>query len=98
MKYPKSKDGKCLPLTIKENKKLGKNLMKLSMADLLQFKNYCLSQQDYFQRRFVKDASPNKPNSNWHIQELMYSWWSWWFHMTLYTNFTIDEKVCNLIK
>jgi len=96
-KYPKSEDGKCISLTEDENKKLGENLSKLSMSDLLSFRDYCFERQDYFQRRFVKDAHPDKPNSNWHIQERMYSWWLWWFHMTEYVRFTIDEKVHNLV-
>lgn len=94
-KYPKSKDGICFPLSVKENKILGKNLMKYSMSDLLSFRDFCFERQDYFQRRFVKGVKKGDPN--WHIQERMYSWWVWWFHMTEDVRFTIDEKVHNLI-
>jgi len=92
--YPKSSDGICASLIEKENIILGGNLMLLSVGDLISFKTYCINQQDYYQRRFVPDVK--KGDGNWPIQERMYSWWLWWFHMTEYVQFTIDKKVNDL--
>lgn len=92
-KYPKSIEGKAIPLTWEENKSLGNKLSRLSFSDLLSLREHTMERQDYFHRRFL---NVKKGDPNWHIQERMYSWWVWWFHMTTYVQYTIDEYVSTL--
>lgn len=93
--YPLSKDGICIALTYEENVSLGKTLELQPMADLLSFLKYTLQKQDYYQRRFLPGIK--KEDTNWHIQERMYSWWLWWYHMSLCVQAAIDKKVNSLI-
>lgn len=96
MKYPicNQKTGVAQQLSVAENKLLGSQLKRMSFADLKALEAHSIYKQDYFQRRFQKDERPG--TANWHIQESMYSHWLWWFHITTYVQFIIDEYMTNL--
>jgi len=94
LKYPVYKERMCIALTEEEDKILGENLSKLSFADLKALLEYSIIKQEYHQRRFQNDLKPE--NINYHLHEEQYSGWLWWFHITIYTQYTIDKYINNL--